>query len=96
VFLWDIQYNPTCVYDIEEGRGHMRVLSSQEVIKNNHNGALSYQLTYCGIERESMVGVTVNLLVCDSGGALYSVHAIVYYCHYINLPDLKMRSTNMT
>jgi hypothetical protein len=68
VFLRDIQYNPTCVYDIEEGRGHMRMLSSQEVTKNDQNGAV----------RESMKGMTVNLLMCDRGGTLYYVHAIVY------------------
>jgi hypothetical protein len=54
----------------------MHVLSSQEVTKLIRNGAVSYQLTHGG-RGESMVGMTVNLLMCDSGGALYSVHAMV-------------------
>jgi hypothetical protein len=44
------------------------MLSSQEVTKNDQNGAV----------RENMEGMTVNLLMCDRGGVLYSVHAIVY------------------
>jgi hypothetical protein len=72
-----MQSNLTCVFAIEEGRGHMRILSSQEVTKLIRNGAVSYQLTHGGRGRESL-GKTVNLLMCDREGALYSVHVIVY------------------
>ncbi len=73
-----LQYNPTCVYDIDEGRGHMRMLSSQEVTKNDQNGAV----------RESMEGMTVNLLMCDRGDALYSAHAIYGMCRVQCIPSV--------
>jgi len=43
----------------------------------------------------SLLGVTLNLSMCDRGGALYFVHVTVYSIN-INLPALKMLSTNTT
>jgi hypothetical protein len=56
------------------------------------NRAVSNQLTDVG---ESVLGMTVNLLMCDRGRAMYSVLATVFLCLYINLPVTpKMRSIN--
>jgi hypothetical protein len=53
------------------------------------------QLTYGGMEGEGvgLLGLTVNLLICDRVGALYSVrtsHCLLYKCPYRNpLPPKK-------
>jgi hypothetical protein len=49
------------------------------------------QLTDGGSGGGDVLGVTVNLLMCDIGGALYSVYARVSNCLYIILPPPKMR-----
>jgi hypothetical protein len=56
----------------------MRMYSSQ----NYQNGTVSTQVTDVGRGNESVLGVTVNLLICDRRGALYSV---VYTSHSLIL-----------
>jgi hypothetical protein len=55
----------------------MRMLPSKEVAQIIRNGPVSNQLTYVGRE-ESILGVTLNPLTCDRGGALYSVQCTLH------------------
>ncbi len=61
---------------IEEGRGHCKYYSSQDVTKLIHIRAVSKELMDYR-RGGGMLGVTLNLLMCDRGGALYSVHATI-------------------
>ncbi len=58
-----------------------------ESYQNYQNGALRNQLTDGGRERVCW-GVTLNLLMCDRRGAVYSVQAITSEKHKYPLIDL--------
>jgi hypothetical protein len=88
------------VLGIEEGRGQFECLSSQAVTvyqKCQNESVCRYcrWLTVKG-GGKSVLWVTLNLLMCERGGALYSANATFYsnLCHYINLSPPK--STNTT
>jgi hypothetical protein len=57
-------------------------MDSPEAIRDKGFGTLK--------EGESVVWLTVNLLMCDREGALYSVHATAQQCLYINHPHSKI------
>jgi hypothetical protein len=52
------------------------------------NRAVSNQLTDVG-RIDSVLGMMVNLLMCDRGSAMYSVLATVYLGLYINMSPPK-------
>jgi hypothetical protein len=53
------------------------MLTVSESYQNYQNGAVFNQLTDVGRAGGCVLGVSVNLLMCDSDGGLYSVHTTV-------------------
>jgi hypothetical protein len=61
-------------------KNHKRSIEADSTVlkvAGKYIGAVSYQLTDGGRGEKSVLRVTENLSMCDRGGALYSVKAIV-------------------
>jgi hypothetical protein len=72
----NVEVADKCAEAIEEGRSQCKYYSSQDVTKLIHIRAVSNELMDYR-RGGGMLGVTLNLLMCDRGGTLYSVHDTV-------------------
>ncbi len=61
---------------MEEGRRQIQTLVVSGSFQIYHNEVVSNKLSGVG-RLESVLEVTVNLLMCDRGSVLYSVHIIL-------------------